>query len=143
MREDDDQAEAAGGLAESKLRAWLEGRDFERVTRYVQRGRRYSKLSDEMLIETWVSNMKQHCRDPGEPGAHDIQIDLDAEIGLRGLEMPYGRVAAELEVQHQHLIQRVKEMKKNGKEWGEFNEAMEKDLSDFLSAMEEESERPN
>jgi hypothetical protein len=143
MPEDDDQAEAADRFADAILRAWLKGRDFERVTRYVKRGRRYSQLSDEMLIETWVGNMKQYCRDPGEPQAHDIQLDLDAEIGLRGFDMPYQRVAGEFEVLHQHFIQRVEEMKKNGKEWDDFNDAMKQDLAEFLVAMQEESETPN
>jgi hypothetical protein len=143
MQEEDDDAEAADPLADPTLRAWLDGRDFEYVTRYVQRGRCYSILSDGLLIEAWVVNMKQHCRHLGDRDAYDVQIDLDAEIGLRGLAMPCARVATELEVRRQHLIQLVEEMKKNGKEWDDLNAALEQDFLDFFAAMEKESETFN
>jgi hypothetical protein len=143
MNEDDDLAEAVSRFRDPEMRAWLDHNSFKLMTNYVRRGRAYRGLSNESLIEAWVENMREHCRNPGEPNANRTQNDLDAEMELRGLEMPLMRVAADLEIRRQYLVKRVEEMKKDGKEWEAAGEAMRQDLSDFLVDLEEAKERPN
>lgn len=143
MDEDDNLAEAISCFDDPEMRAWLEHNSFKLVTHYVQRGRVYRRLSNEALIETWVENMREHCRNPGEPNAYRTQNDLDAEMELRGLEMPLTRVAADLEIRRQYLVKRVGEIKEDGKEWEAVGEAMKQDLIDFIIDLEEAKERSN
>src|SRR5258708_23253609 len=122
------------------MQAWIKHNDFQRVADYVQRGRIYSNMGDEVLIETWITSMTKHCHDPGDPVKYQIQIDLDAEMDLRSLTMPLEKIADDLKIRRQYLVRSLEEMKNDPETWQQTNDAMINDIATFLVDLEDAKE---
>ncbi len=70
------------------LLSWLGSKRVESTASYVQQGRRFASLSDQVLVESWKAAF---CAMANGFSA-EVQRkedDLSSELGLRGLELPY------------------------------------------------------
>jgi hypothetical protein len=93
MPTQDDLAVKAEILVEEFLDAFLQHELMNEARDYVERGRNLQMLSSAKLLDTWVTRFECWFKTEGNPRDMD---DAAAEIRLRGLEMPYERVAREL-----------------------------------------------
>ena len=65
--------------------SWLDGGRGRRHDDYLNRGRSYSLLSDELLLRAW--SIAHHCHEqtPECPDLSAEQVDLRCEMEIRGL----------------------------------------------------------
>jgi hypothetical protein len=68
-----------------------------RVQSYLNRGRRFERLTESELSEKYVEAMREFASDPANRDRRQLSDDVDAEYGLRGLEPPTGLVTAEID----------------------------------------------
>ncbi|WP_213741906.1 hypothetical protein [Bradyrhizobium sp. dw_411] len=76
---------------------WIQSERIDDVAEYAARGRKYAALSDEEAKSQWVHAFQSLANDFVKSQWWQIQIDLSAELELRGLEPPYEQVLEDIE----------------------------------------------
>jgi hypothetical protein len=74
--------------------AFLESELMDETSGYLARGRRFENLSTGELGDGWVRAFTDWRANGAD---HQVMDDLAAELRLRKLDMPYERVAKELD----------------------------------------------
>lgn len=98
-------------IGEDDFTAWMRSNEMDRISAYLQRGRFYSSLSDEVLTDRWILAAREMCLDAVSPGKRQIECDLKAELDLRGIAAPFDAIEAELLVLHQRFAEGIERLR--------------------------------
>ena len=121
MASDDDRADA-------EVKAFLQNELMKEAKDYLDRGRRFEKLSRAELEAKWVAAFRLFAKQHVGDHVTDME-DAHAELRLRGLDIPEEAVKAELE-----LMQA--EIKRGGPQ------SAPPDLRERLAAFRAERDKP-
>ena len=70
------------------IASWLDGGKIRRHSDYMERGRRYGRLADELLLRSWTISWQCSRTCPFDSDLTFEQTDLTSEIELRGISLP-------------------------------------------------------
>lgn len=71
--------------------------EMDRIQAYVDRGRKFERLSDERLRELMVPAYKAWAANVSDPTTGELTNDIGAEFAMRGVTPPYDLVAEEID----------------------------------------------
>src|SRR5579871_2513075 len=104
------QSKAIDGL----VVAWLDNQDLEHTQAYAASGRYLATLTDEVLRACWIAALKHWANDPMRHAGHNLRVDLEAEMRLRGSAPPFANVATELETIGSAVTAHIKQLDQAG-----------------------------
>jgi hypothetical protein len=87
---------------DSLVEAFLQSELMDERAGYLQRGRRFSELSDAELQTQWTLATKAWILERRESDQQKMS-DLGAELGLRDIEPPYHTVEREMEAVQEEI----------------------------------------
>ena len=76
---------------------WIQSCEMDRTNAYITRGRVLAWLTDADLIDRWKAAFYALVADPTSEAARVGEIDLKAEIDLRGFQAPFEEVSEALD----------------------------------------------
>jgi hypothetical protein len=125
----------AGG-DDALVQAYLENQGLEQAEAYISRGRTLAKVETELLVDKWVAAFKNmaNARDAGqkEDEANRItRADLEAELLLRRVDLPYRMVERELALLRAALETAMDELRKDPARLAEVNKDIAADIAAF------------
>jgi hypothetical protein len=99
---------------------------------YLQRGRFHAHLSDESLIDQWISAAHDMCLDASSAQKQQTESDLKAELDLRGLAAPFDALQTELQILHQRFADGIERLRRdNPEEFARVNAQLAGLVGDF------------
>lgn len=128
---------------EEVYRAWLKNTGMDKVRRYVEAGRRFSKLNDTNLVSQWITSFRAFCGDSQNAAVRAISDDLGYEMELRGIELPYEEVEEDFKKLQQEITEYYERLKGKPQEYKFINDSLRDDVVKFLLETEEGSSRAN
>src|SRR5947209_3885572 len=74
---------------------WLASEPIDKARSYLERGRRFEHTTTATLKADWIANLKDLANSPTDPGFRFASDDIEAELRLRGAELPLDEAQAE------------------------------------------------
>ena len=98
-------------LTERQLaKAYVVEKTIENTHRYLLEGRHYAEFSDDEVTGLWVGALRDLAATGFSQDSLKAELlDIESELGLRGLEMPLDRVQPELALFAKHVERRRRE----------------------------------
>jgi len=78
------------------MRGWIENRLLDQIQDYIGRGRRLVGIDYAKLRREWIAGMKLWSTKSANAEDHKLREDIQAELQLRGYQLPYDSVKDEL-----------------------------------------------
>ena len=110
------------------VETFLVDREMERTRRYVHEGRRFKSVTDDDLRAKWIAGVKERFANPLHPELGKREEDLQAEMGIRGLTLPYDKVENEAEAFIKFVSDAGKRLATDPKRMAEANEELQADI---------------
>jgi hypothetical protein len=98
-------------LTERQLaKAYVVEKTIENTHRYLLEGRQYAEFSDDEVIDLWIGAFRDLAATgfSQDPLKAEL-LDIESELGLRGIGMPFDQVQPELALFSKHLERRRRE----------------------------------
>lgn len=98
-------------LTEKQLaKAFVVEKTIENTHCYLLDGRRYAEFSDDELTSEWIEMLRDLARTDFSQDRHKLALlDLESELGLRGIAIPFDQVQPELALFAEHVQRRRRE----------------------------------
>jgi hypothetical protein len=124
---------------EENVEAWLASDRADAVAAYADRGRKHKDLSDSELADAWVASFREMANDYADLAARSRNGDFQAELELRKIEPPFGRV----QEASKRYVARALEMfgKMKAEDPARFDQAAKRSAED-LERFEEKLKKP-
>ena len=112
--------------------AWIQDKRLQDVEDYVRRGRQLSDVPTEELMSRWVALFKHQAYQPNlvEPSLEST--DIDAELQIRKIELPFELVEAEFKMIEDKTRIAYEAASKDPNRMKQGSEAALDDLTEFL-----------
>jgi hypothetical protein len=78
------------------MRGWIDNRLLDQIQDYIARGRRLTGIDYATLRRQWIAAMKLWSTKSANAEDHKLREDIQAELQLRGYQLPYDSVKDEL-----------------------------------------------
>ena len=111
-----------------KMQAWLDCAPVDNLADYLQRGRSYSKITDEELSANWTAIFRELAQEPLRPDLHTRKTDLFCEFEQRGLTPPLDSIREDFE----KVDSAMREFGSDPESFAERSEQATKDLARFI-----------
>ena len=90
--------------ADEMVEALLQSASFDEDAGYIQRGRPYSRDTDDVLNARWIGSFKSLVEKRSDEQVR-VLGDCNAELRRRNLEPPVDQVSAEMARLHEEILQ--------------------------------------
>jgi hypothetical protein len=119
------------GVTREDVLSFLGDQRIDQVADYANRGRRHRDLSDAWLLETWLAAFRTMAANPLSEQARADEIDLAAELQLRGQLVRYDLVEDELDA-YIAKVDKLSALKRGDpNEWHRINDELTRDIVEF------------
>jgi hypothetical protein len=128
---------------------WTKNSEFRHNEEYIQRGRAYSKLSDEMVLQEWRRRLHLHANDPEALEKYREYRDIESELSIRSIKLSFFEMREDCQVREDYeklrkfMQRRIEELKKNPLELQRRNQQMIDEIVDCVSEIEEGTKNLN
>jgi len=121
-------------LTEKQLaQAYVVERTIENTHWYLLEGRVYADCSDDQLPDTWVAVLRELAETGfSQDSLKRELLDIESELGLRRIPIPFDQVQPELALFSKHVEQRRREGRPNPRDCPEYRAELA-DLRERLS----------
>ena len=98
-------------LTERQLaKAYVVEKTIENTRHYLLGGRRYAAFSDDELTDEWIAMLRDLAGTDFSQRRHKLALlDIQSELGLRSIGIPFDQVQPELVLLSEHVERRRRE----------------------------------
>ena len=98
-------------MTEKQLaKAFVVEQTIANTHRYLLEGRHHADCSDDEVTDLWVAVLRELAATGfSQDSIKNVILDVESELGLRGLEMPFDQVQPELALFSQYVQRRRRE----------------------------------
>ena len=122
---------AARSTMERDLRALFKSSTMDCAIDYLRRGRKFKPFPDADLIDKWKLALHASAHDIDDAQVALNRIDLESEIELRSLELPYNEVRDAFELFILKTTERMEQLRNDPDAFVAANEKLQAELDAF------------
>jgi hypothetical protein len=109
---------------------------FQKKADYLRRGRLLATVDTDALKGRWVASYREWIQDPMAPHDHRGRLDIEAELDLRGEEIPAELVLDDTRKLEAAIQERLQQVERDPALKAELDRKFQRDYAEFVKGVQ-------